>query len=245
MHPINILLNHVGIRVSPAAKVPGEFKRNYKRLLKEAAKNSRGFEVFPEMYYDLGSHPVEQVNFELGFAAQLLSELKPATILDIGSQRHWIIGLLAHYRVTTVDVRQRTSELKNETVVTCDAKELKLPDHSFDVVTSLCALEHFGLGRYGDDFDMDGDKKAMAEMIRVLKSGGHLIFSTSITRYRPAIAFNGHRIYSHQMIKDLCANLVCVQEKFYSPKLERFCPLEEVRAEPKCWDVYLGCWKKK
>ena len=245
MHPINILFNHFGIRVLPATKVPGEFKRDYKRLLTEAKKNTRGFEVFPEMYYDLGSHPVEPANFELEFATRLLSELAPATILDIGSQRFWIIGLLAHYHVTTVDVRERTSELKNETVVTCDAKALKLPDRSFDVVTSLCALEHFGLGRYGDDFDMDGDKKAMDEMVRVLKPGGHLIFSTTITRHRPAIAFNGHRIYSHQMIKDLCANLVCVQEQFYSPKLERYCSLEEVRAEPKHWDLYLGCWKKK
>jgi SAM-dependent methyltransferase len=245
MHPVNKLLRNFGLGLTSATKIPREFKVNYKRLFKETQKNKQGFDVFEEMCYDAGVHPVEQVDFELTFASRHLSELNPSSILDIGSQRHWIIGLLAQYQVTTVDVRDRTSELKNEKAVTCDAKQLKLPDASFEVVTSICALEHFGLGRYGDDFDLDGDRKAINEMIRVLKSGGHLIFSTTITRARPSIAFNGHRIYSHQMIKDLCADLICVEERFFNKKMGRFCSLEEVGIAPKHWDVYCGCWKKR
>jgi SAM-dependent methyltransferase len=245
MHPVNILLRNFGLRLTPAAKIPWEFKANYKIFLEEAKKNKRGFDVFKEMYFDAGSHPLEHVDFELTFASQHISELKPNNILDIGSQRHWIIGLLAQYQVTTVDVRDRKSDLKNENAVTCDAKQLKLPDASFEVVTALCAIEHFGLGRYGDDFDLDGDKKAINEMIRVLKPGGHLIFSTSITRAHPAIAFNGHRIYSHQMIKDLCEGLICVEEKFFNKDTERFCSWGELGTVPKHWDVYCGCWRKK
>lgn len=133
----------------------------------------------------------------------------------------------------------------NETVITCDAKKLNIPDNKYDIVTSLCALEHFGLGRYGDEIDMDGDKKAFDEMVRVLKPGGHLIFSTTITRNKPSIAFNAHRIYNLKMIKLFCDNLICENEKFYSRKKGDFCSLNEVTIKPGVWDVYCGCYKKK
>ncbi len=103
--------------------------------------------------------------------------------------------MLAGYKVTTLDVRPRDSRLENETIVTSDAKKLDIPSDSFDMVVSLCTLEHFGLGRYGDEFDLDGDKKAFNEMIRVLKPGGRLVFSTTVTRSTPSLAFNAHRIY--------------------------------------------------
>jgi SAM-dependent methyltransferase len=245
MHPINRLLNNFGVELMRVRRMPSKFKADYKRLFKKAKENNKGFKVFQEIYYEIGAHPIEHVDFELSFASSLISELKPDSILDIGSNRRWIIGLLANYHVTTVDVRDRKSVLRNETVVTCDAKQLKLPDNSFDMVTSLCVLEHFGLSRYGDDFDLDADKKAIDEMIRVLKPGGHLIFTTSISRSDPSIAFNGHRIYSYEMIRALCADLICAEEKFYNKEIEGFCSLEEVRAKPKHWDIYCGCWKKK
>ena len=112
---------------------------------------------------------------------------KPANILDIGSYRHFILGLLAHYNVTTVDIRCRKSILENETIVTCDAKALQSSDNYFDAVVSLECLPHLGLLRYGDDFDLDGDIKAFKEMIRVLKPGGLLIFSTAITGGEPSL----------------------------------------------------------
>jgi ubiquinone/menaquinone biosynthesis C-methylase UbiE len=109
---------------------------------------------------------------------------------------------------------------------------------------SLSSIEHFGLGRYGDSYDLDADKKAFSEMRRVLKPGGILVFTTTITRARPSICFNAHRIYSYGMIKEFCAGMVCVEEKNYSKRLSRFCSLDEVTNSPKEWDVYCGCWKK-
>jgi ubiquinone/menaquinone biosynthesis C-methylase UbiE len=111
-------------------------------------------------------------------------------------------------------------------------------------VLSLCALEHFGLGRYGDEIDGRADAQAFAEMIRVLKPGGHLVFSTTLTRAHPSIAFNAHRIYNQKNIQALCSGLTCREERFYSHSKRCFCSPEEVTAEPKQWDVYCGCWRK-
>ncbi len=217
-----------------------KYERDWARLRAEV----KDFQLFRERLNEPEIHPETFVDFECAFAAEHVNRLHPRAILDIGSYRHFILGLLAHYPVTTLDVRPRTPIVKTETVITGDAKGVSFPDASFDAVVSLCALEHFGLGRYGDEFDPHADARAFAEMVRVLRPGGILIFTTTITAAAPAIAFNAHKIYNHEMIKGFCSGLQCVEERFYSHGLKRFCRLEEITVQPKWWDVYCGCWKK-
>jgi SAM-dependent methyltransferase len=193
---------------------------------------------------DTGEHPNSYIDHECMFASRHLSRIKPNSILDVGSYRHFILGLLAHYSVTTIDVRPRPATSINETVITCDARALDLSNNVFDSVVSLCTLEHFGLGRYGDEFDIEGDKKALSEMIRVLKPGGRLILTTTITRGLPSLAFNAHRIYSLEMIRGLLGGMTCVEETFYSNALNQACHYEEVTENSSLWDVYLGCWER-
>jgi SAM-dependent methyltransferase len=246
VHPINSFLARFGIRVTRAqAPIPPEFMEDYRRNLALLKQDSRGFEVFEELWCETGEHPASYVNYECSFAARHMSRLSPENTLDIGSNRIFILGLLSHYRVTTLDVRKREPATENEIVVTSDAKDIKIPDGSFDVVVSICAIEHFGLGRYGDKFDLDADRKALSEMARVLRPGGHLIFTTAMTAGRPAIAFNGQRVYSRDFIHERCKGLILVEEKFYSQRLARYCTLGEVTSEPRKWDVYCGCWKKE
>ena len=248
MHPVNKLLSFVGLkldRTKAIISIPVEFRKQYRLHLNELRKDNRGFRVFKEFRYDAGDHPASYIDFECMFAARHIARKDPASILDIGSYRHFILGLLAHYRVTTIDVRERERTLTNETVLTCDGKRLDIPTDSFDAVVSLCSLEHFGLGRYGDEFDLDADKKAFNEMTRVLRPGGILIFTTTITRSNPCIVFNTQRIYNHEMIKSLCDGLNLEEEKVFSNRTGRFCSLQQVVNLPKAWDLYCGCWLKK
>jgi len=224
--------------------IPREFRGEYSRDLAKLKKNTGGFRVFREPAYERGLHPENFVDYECAFAASHIRRANPGNVLDVGSYRHFILGLLANFSITTIDVRNREPTSPSEVVITCDAKKINLPDHSFDLVLSLCALEHFGLGRYGDEFDLRADQKAFGEMVRVLKPGGRLIFTTTITRAQPSIAFNAHRIYNREMLRSFCAGLICVEEKFYSHKMKGFCSLEEVTTDPKWWDIYLGCWEK-
>lgn len=247
MHSLNKVLYFFGLQLSKVnknVKLPKEFVANYKHHLSQLRKNSKTFDVFEAMLYDVGVHPKSYIDYECEFATHHINILNPTKILDIGSYRQFILGLLSHYQVMTIDVRDRIPVLKNETVITGDAKKLNLSDNDFDVVISLCALEHFGLGRYGDEFDLGADMKAIKEMIRVLKPDGSLIFTTTITKAKPSIAFNAHRIYSYEMIKTFCNNLTCVDEMFYSHTMGSECSLEEITTKSNDWDLYCGCWKK-
>ena len=63
-----------------------------------------------------------------------------------------------------------------------------------DSISSLHALEHFGLGRYGDPLDYYGYLKGLASITKILKTGGRFYFSVPIGEQR--IEFNAHRVFS-------------------------------------------------
>ena len=252
MNLINKLLSLAGLRLSrinmnikPIDDNERLFKEKYENYYKLVEENRRGFKAIRVYRYQVGRHPFTIQDLEFEFTAYHLRKLNPSNILDIGSYRHFILGLLAHYNVTTVDIRERKALLDNETIVTCDAKSLRFSDNLFNAIVSLEALPHFGLCRYGDDFDLNADIKAFNEMIRVLKPGGCMIFSTAITRAQPSIAFNARRNYSHAMIKEFCRSLECIEEKFINRRNPSFCSYDEITTDPEFFDYYIGCWKKR
>jgi SAM-dependent methyltransferase len=73
------------------------------------------------------------------------------------------------------------------------AKEFPLIDYC-DSLSCLHALEHFGLGRYGDPVDYNGHLVGWENMHRMLKKGGKFYFSVPIGEQR--IEFNAHRVFS-------------------------------------------------
>lgn len=199
-------------------------------------------QVLDRPKYELGDHPRGYRQFECEFAAGHLPQ--EGHVLDIGSYRLFILGLLARGNVTTLDVRDRTSSVPSETVLTGDARQIPLNDESMDCVVSLSSIEHFGLGRYGDPFDPEGDRKAMAEMVRVLRPGGRLLFTTTLTQGAPSVVFPRHRIYTLEQIHGMCKRLDLLGEEYFSQSQGEPVELDRVAREIGQWDVYCGCWRK-
>lgn len=146
--------------------------------------------------------------------------------------------------MTTIDVRDTVSDVANETIVQSDVTNLIFPDNSFDIVISLCSLEHFGMGRYGDEFNPEADAMAVEQIRRVQKPQGRYFFSTTITRAHPSILFNADRIYNSEKIHGFTEGMTCVAEKIFSVSMGRECSLEEVTNKKKAWDIYCGCWQR-
>jgi len=202
-----------------------------------------GFMVVPAgMFGDDGEHPADWTDSECAYASGQLRGCNAKTVLDIGSYRHFVHGLAAAYDVTYLDVRPQKKVVGQKRIVSDIRNIPSFFDQTFDAVVSLCTLEHVGLGRYGDEFDMQGDKKAYPAIKRVLKSDGHLIFTIPIKNGKPVIWFNGHRVYDYQMIQEFRNDMEIVDERFIDIVSLQEIQLSQVRTDN--FDLYCGHWRK-
>ncbi len=206
------------------------------------ASPPEGVDVRYIMFKDNGGHPEDYMDYECLFASLSIAQHHPSRILDIGSYRYFVLGLLAAYDVLSVDIRTKTI-LPEKNKIISDVRNMG-DIGLFDAIVSLCSLEHVGLGRYGDEIDLDGDKQAFMEVKKRLNPGGILVFSVPITKGKTTIVFNAHRIYNYEMITDLCKGLVLVNESVFSLDLCQEIPLERVTMVPGNYDIYCGCWRK-
>lgn len=144
--------------------------------------------------------------------AQRVYENRPSFHVDVGSRVDGFIAhLLTTMKVTVVDVRPLVSEVPGLTFIQDDGSSLRqFEDGSLESLSSLHAVEHFGLGRYGDPVDAGAHERAMRSFVRVLRPGGHLYFSVPVGRER--VEFNAHRVFAPQTVLDIFSDL----------KLERF-----------------------
>ncbi len=135
--------------------------------------------------------------------AQQIFARKPITHVDVGSRIDGFVAHVAAFRTIEVfDIRPIAAGPTNITFK--QANLMALPEGLCDYCDSLSclhALEHFGLGRYGDPIDIDGYKKGFESLSKMLRSDGILYLSIPIGRER--IEFNAHRVFSISTILNL------------------------------------------
>jgi hypothetical protein len=120
----------------------------------------------------------------------------PARHVDVGSRVDGLITHLLVFReVEVVDIRPLSPAIPGLKFILDDATSLaSLSDKSIESVSSLHAIEHFGLGRYGDPIDADGHIRGLRSLQRVLAKGGRLYLSFPIGTER--VEYNGQRVLS-------------------------------------------------
>lgn len=148
------------------------------------------------------------------WAARRIFQRRPIHHVDIGFRIDGFVShLLTFMPVTVVDIRPLSSKVRWLTFIQGDAKDLTgIADNSIESLSCLHAVEHFGLGRYGDEIDPDAWYTAIQALIRVLRPGGHLYFSTLIWTER--VNFNAHRVFSVNTITSAFTSLQLISFSF-------------------------------
>jgi hypothetical protein len=141
------------------------------------------------------------------WAARKIYERRPSNHVDVGSRMDGFIAhLLTFMPVTVIDVRPLSSTVSGLTFMQADGANLStIPSNSIASLSSLHAVEHFGLGRYGDHIDPEACFAGMAALARVLRPNGRLYFAVPIGRER--VEFNAHRVFSPATILRAFAGL--------------------------------------
>ena len=135
--------------------------------------------------------------------ARLIHKANPKKHVDIGSRVDGFVAHIASFRECEVfDVRPITSVIPGITFHQSDLMKLEsLPtgkDGYCDSLSCLHAIEHFGLGRYGDPICAQGYLLGIAHMSKLLHLGGIFYLATPIGRER--VEFNANWVFDPRTI---------------------------------------------
>jgi hypothetical protein len=182
--------------------------RDYRNFQKQSLNSNNKWPIgfnspnFTDMYESGGSAKGHYFHQDL-LVARRIFERRPARHVDVGSRVDGFVAHVAVFReIEVVDIRPIESHVPNITFLKDDLMhpQLGLIDYC-DSLSCLHALEHFGLGRYGDPIDPDGYIKGFSALAGMLKQGGILYLSVPVGRKR--VEFNGQRVFSIRQVYDL------------------------------------------
>ena len=182
--------------------------------------NFAKIEYFPCLLDKLDHTPLDPTYFfQDSWAAKKIYDIKPKHHYDVGSSAK-TIGILSQFvPITMIDIRPITLELENLYFKKGSILELPFEDNSIQSISSLCVIEHIGLGRYGDPLDPYGSEKAIEELKRVVSINGIILFSVPIDS-KNKIYFNAHRAFTRDYILKLFSGFELIEEKYqYGTKM--------------------------
>lgn len=199
--------------------------KNYKNYLKEYASFksnlSEDFEIsnnYPCLLdkYDNAGVASGQYFIQDLYVAQQIYKNNPTRHVDIGSRIDGFVAHVACYReIEVFDIRPLNSTVTNIIFRQLDITKEPTQYYNYcDSISCLHALEHFGLGRYGDSIDVDGHKKGFLNISKILKPGGLLYLSVPISE-KQRIEFNAHRIFCIPYILEMCKDTFTIQSISY------------------------------
>lgn len=195
------MVKRLGRMLRDAPEIP-KFLRDFSELKRQQKASPTEF-PFGELYPCLddrgsnaGSAKGHYFHQDLLVARRIFANA-PRLHVDVGSRVDGFVAHVAAYReIEVLDVRPLSSNIPN---VRSRQLDLMAPlEPSFlsycDSLSCLHALEHFGLGRYGDAVDFEGHLKGLANLKKLVAKGGKFYLSVPIGPQR--IEFNAHRVFS-------------------------------------------------
>lgn len=186
----------------------------YKQMLKEPEKINLLSDIYPCLGDDTGETPIEPIYFyQDTWAFEKILKNKPKNHIDVASHHLFIAFLSKVIPVTMVDIRPLSLPLNTLNFQKGTILNLPFADESIDSLSSLCVVEHIGLGRYGDPLDPEGTEKAIKELKRVIKPAGHLYLSLPIDDENRTY-FNAHRAFKEEYLESLFHPLKIVDKSY-------------------------------
>jgi len=150
------------------------------------------------------------------WAARQIFRERPPWVVDIGSTV-LLVGILSQYvPCTPVDVRPIEARLEGLRAIAGTAINPPFSDGEVPCLTTMCVLEHIGLGRYGDPISAVGAETAVKEIARVISPGGIVVYSVPVGP-RGTLEFNANRRFTYLEAQNFFANWEPVDSAILTP----------------------------
>jgi hypothetical protein len=148
--------------------------------------------------------------------ARKIHARRPLRHVDVGSRVDGFVAHVAVFRpIEIIDIRPLENEIPNIVVREADLSAPLPPDliDCCDSLSCLHALEHFGLGRYGDPISFEGYRAGFSNLHLILQPGGTLYFSVPMGPQR--VEFNSQRVFSLPFLLQLISPLYRIRSFSY------------------------------
>ena len=192
------------------------FWKSYYQYKKMASENQQPLikHLYPCLGDDTAQTEIEPVYFyQDTWAFGEIIKVSPSHHVDVGSHHKFVAFLSKVLPVTMIDIRPLSLPLETLEFKEGSILKLPFPDKSVESLSSLCVVEHIGLGRYGGPLDASGSEKAIAELCRVMRPNGHLYVSVPIDDHN-RLFFNAHRAFKEQYFEALLSPLRIVDRRY-------------------------------
>ena len=142
--------------------------------------------------------------------ARWINKANPRKHVDIGSRIDGFVSHVASFReIEVFDIRPINEKIPGVSFKQADLMTSnflsKINEEYCDSLSCLHALEHFGLGRYGDPIDNQGSEKGLENMASLIQKDGCFYLSLPIGQER--VEFNANRVFDpHYIIKIAAKN---------------------------------------
>jgi SAM-dependent methyltransferase len=194
-------------KISTSIKSVPFLLKNYYKLKNQLNGNNdfkitNFYPIFSDRFESSGVMSGHYFHQDL-LVAKKIYKNNPIRHIDIGSRIDGFVAHVAIFRnIEIFDIRYQNSIVEN--IKFCQLDLMQPIDKSLlnctDSLSSLHAIEHFGLGRYGDEVNFDGHLKALDNIYKMLKPNGKFYFSTPIGKQR--IEFDAHRVFNLMYLID-------------------------------------------
>ncbi|MBN1638896.1 MAG: DUF268 domain-containing protein [Ignavibacteriales bacterium] len=182
--------------------------------IKKMDKSQSIINLMPYITDKNGLHKIDYVYFfQDAWAVRKIFEINPKEHVDVGSSLKTMSIVSQEIPVTFIDIRGVDIKLKGLKFLKGSILSLPFVSGSIESLSSICVVEHIGLGRYGDLIDPEGDRKAARELQRVLKQGGNLLVTVPVDE-KSGIHFNAHRTFTREDVLNLFDQCRLIEEKY-------------------------------
>lgn len=130
------------------------------------------------------------------FASRIRENL-PQEHYDIGSRLNGFLSIIIAMGIPlkVIDVRPFPIQIDGMQSIVDNATELKeFADNSIESLSAVSSLEHFGLGRYGDEINPEACFECFGNVQKKLRGRGKLYITVPIGQER--CCFNAHRVFN-------------------------------------------------
>lgn len=195
----------VGLGIDPrkliALRGYPKYRRNLRAFRKAGGAVTHKYVILSNFTDQAGTAKGHYFHQDL-LVASLIFENKPKKHIDVGSRIDGFVAHVASFRpIEVYDVRP-LKDTGHPNIMFTEADLMRESNNNSGVTDSLSclhAIEHFGLGRYGDDVDPAGHLKGFRNLLDMLKVSGRLYISFPIGR-QDEVHFNAHRVFHPRSI---------------------------------------------